>query len=205
MSNFIQIHMILKKTNYLVLSLSIIIIILMFITPAVADQMNISLNVPETVDGNFDVTIDMENINDLDSGQFDIYFDPTAVKVIGISNGSINEKTIPADSQELSANTIRVLFNLPGIDGISGSGSLATIHFETIVPGDCVMEMSDVLIVDTMARKIPTNQNDIESPASSATEPISADKTETPGFQVQFVIVIFVVAYLVLRVKGDNA
>jgi hypothetical protein len=67
------------------------------------------------------------------------------------------------------------------------------------------MEMSDVLIVDTMARKIPTNQNDIESPASSATEPISADKTETPGFQVQFVIVIFVVAYLVLRVKGDNA
>ena len=178
----------------------------MFITPAVADQININLNVPETVDGNFDVTIDIENVNDLDSGQFDIYFDPAAVKVISISNGTINEKTIPADSQELSANTIRVLFNLPGIDGISGSGSgsLATIHFETIVPGDCVMEMSDVLLVDTMARKIPTNQNDIESTAGSATEPISTAKTETPGFQVQFVIVLFVVAYFVLRVKGDN-
>ena len=197
--------MILKKQHHPVLSLSIIILILilMFITPAVADQININLNVPETVDGNFDVTIDIENVNDLDSGQFDIYFDPAAVKVISISNGTINEKTIPADSQELSANTIRVLFNLPGIDGISGSGSLATIHFETIVPGDCVMEMSDVLLVDTMARKIPTNQNDIESTASS-TEPTSTAKTETPGFQVQFVIVLFVVAYFVLRVKGDN-
>ncbi|KAF5425231.1 hypothetical protein C5S42_11075, partial [Candidatus Methanomarinus sp.] len=80
----------------------------------------------------------------------------------------------------------------------------ATIHFETIVPGDCVMEMSDVLLVDTMARKIPTNQNDIESTVSSATEPTSTAKTETPGFQVQFVIVLFVVAYFVLRVKGDN-
>lgn len=199
--------MIFKKQQQPVLSLSIIILILilMFITPAVADQMNISLNVPETVDGNFDVTIDTENINDLDSGQFDIYFDPAAVKVIGISNGTINEKIIPADSQVVSANTIRVLFNLPGIDGISGSGSLATIHFETIVPGDCVIEMSDVLIVDTMARKIPTNQNDIESIAGSATEPMSADKTETPGFQVQFVIFLFAVAYLVLRVKGGNA
>jgi predicted PurR-regulated permease PerM len=198
--------MIFKKKQHPVLSLSIIILILifMFITPAVAEQININLNVPETVDGNFDVTIDMENVNDLDSGQFDIYFDPAAVKVISISNGTINEKTIPADSQELSANTIRVLFNLPGIDGISGSGSLATIHFETIVPGDCVMEMSDVLLVDTMARKISTNQNDIESTVSSATEPTSTAKTETPGFQVQFVIVLFVVAYFVLRVKGDN-
>ncbi|MEA3294704.1 MAG: cohesin domain-containing protein [Euryarchaeota archaeon] len=197
--------MISKKTNCIVLSFSIIVLILMFITPAVADQVNISFNVPETVDGNFDVTIDMENINDLDSGQFDIYFDPAAVRVIGISNGTVNEKTIPADSQELSTNTIRVLFNLPGIDGISGSGFLATIHFETIVPGDCVMEMSDVLLVDTMARKILTNQNDIENTTGSATEPISADKTETPGFQVQFMIFLFAVAYLVLRAKGGNA
>jgi|LGVE01.1.fsa_nt_gb hypothetical protein len=198
--------MIFKKINYPILSLSIIILLCtMFITPAVADQININLNAPDTVDGNFDVTIDMENVNDLDSGQLDIYFDPAAVKVIGISNGTINGKTIPADSQALSANTIRVLFNLPGIEGISGSGFLATIHFETIVSGDCVMEMSDVLLVDTMAQEIPTNQDDIESTTSSATEPISTAKTETPGFQVQFVIVLFVVAYIVLRVKGGNA
>ncbi|MCD4844236.1 MAG: cohesin domain-containing protein [Methanosarcinales archaeon] len=177
----------------------------MFITPAVADQININLNAPDMVDGNFNVTIDMENVNDLDSGQFDIYFDPAAVKVIGISNGTINGKTIPADSQALSANTIRVLFNLPGIEGISGSGSLATIHFETIVPGDCVMEISNVLLVDTMAQEIPTNQNNIENTSGSATEPTKTDKTETPGFQIQFVIVLFVVAYLVLRVKGGNA
>ncbi len=196
--------MIFKKISYPILSLSIIIILSMFITPVVADQINIDLNAPDTVDGNFDVTIDMENVNNLDSGQFDIYFDPAAVKVIGISNGTINGKTIPADSQAISANTIRVLFNLPGIEGISGSGSLATIHFETIVSGDCAMEMSDVLLVDTMAQEILTNQNDIESTSGSATEPISTAKTETPGFQVQFVIVLFVVAYLVLRVKGGN-
>jgi len=198
--------MTIRKLNNLILSLSIIIILFtMFITPAVAEQININLNAPDTVDGNFDVTIDIENVNDLDSGQIDIYFDPTAVEVIGINNGTINERTIPADGQMISANTIRVLFNLPGIDGISGSGSLATIHFETIVPGDCAMEMSDVLLVDTMAREIPTDQDDIKSTTSSATEPKSTAKTETPGFQVPFVTVLFVVAYLVFRLKGGNA
>ena len=157
-------------------------------TPVAAYQTGVSINAPESVDSDFSVAIEIENAVDLDSGQFDLYFDSDAVNVTGVDDGNIGGTTMPIDNWAVDRDRIRVLFNLPGINGASGSGSLATIHFETIVPGDCVMELSGGLLVNTMAEVMPASWNGFESVGSgTATKtetsiPPDATEFETPGF-----------------------
>ncbi len=189
------------RTIWTIVIISMIMIIPA--TPVAAYQTNVNVNAPERVDGDFDVTIEIKNVVDLDSGQFDLYFDSSAVNVTGIDDGNIDGTTIPIDNWVVGENKIRVLFNLPGIDGVSGSGSLATIHFKTIVSGDCVMEMSDGLLVDTMADAIPTSWDGVESVITKPKTSIQADTTEneTSGFGALFSIGVLAAVYLAFRKK----
>ena len=179
-----------------IILLSMISIILA--SSAAAYQTGVIVNAPESVDSDFSVVMEIENAVDLDSGQFDLYFDSDAVSVTGVDDGNIGGTTIPIDNWALiDKNTIRVLFNLPGIGGVSGSGSLATIHFETVVPGDCVMEISDGLLVDTMAEVIPASWDGVESVV-----PRTATESETPGFGAIFAIGVLAAAIFAFRREG---
>ena len=194
-------------------TISTIIILLMALiilaTPAAAYQTSVSVNAPERVDSDFSVMIEIEDATDLDSGQFDLCFDPAAVNVTGVDDGDVGGTTIPIDNWVVDEGRIKVLFNLPGIDGVSGSGSLATIRFETVVPGDCAMEIADGLLVDTMAEMIPASWDGVESvvpttatkTATKTGTSIPADVTdlETPGFGAIFAIGVLAAAYLVYR------
>ena len=190
-----------------IILLSIVSIILA--TPIAASQTSVSVNAPERVDGDFSVVIEIENAVDLDSGQFDLTFDSDAVNVTGVDDGLIDDTVIPIDNWAVGEDRIKVLFNLPGIDGVSGSGSLATIHFETIVPGDCVMEISDGLLVDTMAEVIPASWDGVESVVpETATSTrtgtsIPADTTESrsSGFGAVFAIGVLAAAIFAFRRK----
>ena len=181
-------------------------------TPIAAHQTDVSVNAPESVDSDFSVVIEIENVADLDSGQFDLCFDPDAVNVTGVDDGNIGGTAIPIADWAVDEDRIKVLFNLPGIDGVSGSGSLATIHFETVVSGDCVMEISDGLLVDTMAEVIPASWDGVESGVPETKTSIPADATETKtsipadaterktsGFGAIFVIGVLAAAYLAFR------
>ncbi len=163
-------------------------------TPVAAYQTGVSVNAPESVESDFNVVIEIENVVDLDSGQFDLYFDPAAVNVTSVDDGNIGGTTIPIDNWAVDRDRIRVLFNLPGIDGVSGSGSLATIHFETVVSGDCVMEISGGLLVDNMADMIPASWDGVESVVHKTTT-----ESKTPGFGSIFAIGVLAAAYLVFR------
>jgi len=186
-----------SKAISTIIILSVVLVILA--TPAAASQTGVSVNAPERADSDFSVVIEIENVIDLDSGQFDLYFDPDAVNVTGVDDGNIGGTTIPIADWAVDKDRIKVLFNLPGINGVSGSGSLATIHFETTVPGDCVMEISDGLLVDTMAEVIPASWDGVESVV--ARTPVQADATErkTPGFGALFAIGVLAAAYLAFR------
>ena len=168
-------------------------------TPVAAYQTGVSVNAPESVDSDFSVVIDIENVVDLDSGQFDLYFDSAAVNVTSVDDGNIGGTAIPIDNWAVDRDRIRVLFNLPGIDGVSGSGSLATIHFETVVPGDCAMEISDGLLVNNMAEMIPASWGGVESVASKTSIPADATESETPGFGAISAIGLLAAAYLIFR------
>ncbi|MCD4797981.1 MAG: cohesin domain-containing protein, partial [Methanosarcinales archaeon] len=119
----------------------------------------VTVNAPEVVSGTFDAMIDIADVTDLDSGQFDLSFDASVVNVIGVDSGIIGSTTVQLETWTLvDSDTVRVLFNLPGTTGISGSGSLATIHFTvTGTAGDTsVLDVSDELLVNIWAEEIPS-------------------------------------------------
>ena len=125
----------------------------------------VSVNAPEVVSGAFDVTIDIYNVVDLDSGQFDLSFNSSVVNATAVCDGNIGGTTVPiSDWRFMDADTIRVLFDLFGADTVSGSGSLATINFEmTGSVGDVsVLDISngELFDLDTYSDGIPATWTD---------------------------------------------
>jgi hypothetical protein len=125
------------------------------VTPGVP----VNVNAPPVVSGAFEVTIDIENVTNLGCGQFDLWFDSSIVNVTGVSAENISGTAVPIDMWVFgfgSDESIRVLFNLPGFTGVSGSGQIATISFETTgSEGYSVLDISDGLLVDGRSEEIP--------------------------------------------------
>jgi hypothetical protein len=127
----------------------------------------VTVNAPEIVSGTFNATIDIRNVTDLDSGQFDLSFDSSVVNVTAVCDGNIGGTTMPiSDWRFMDADTIRVLFDLPDADLVSGSGSLATIDFEiTGAAGDrSALDISNggLFDLDTYSEGIPATWTDCE-------------------------------------------
>jgi len=125
----------------------------------------VSANAPDVVSGAFNATIDIYNVVDLDSGQFDLSFDPSVVNATAVSNGNIDGTTIPISNWRfMDAGTIRVLFDLSGADTVTGAGSLATITFGTIgsVGDASVLDISngELFDLDTYGEGIPATWTD---------------------------------------------
>ena len=130
-----------------------------------AQQTPVCVNAPEVVFGTFNATIDIYNAVNLDSGQFDLSFDPGVVNVTAVQDGNISGRPMPVDSWDfVDAGTIRVLFNLPGLKGVSGSGQIARIDFETTgSEGEtCVLDILNGRVFDTEADEMPAIWNDCE-------------------------------------------
>ena len=117
--------------------IAILVLLIVFATNATA--VTVSVDAPEYESGSrFDITIEIDDVDDLDSGEFVISFNSSVVNVTDldndIQNGEIDSTSVPVDSSFIDANfnSIRVLFNLPDVTGVSGSGTLATIRFEVV-------------------------------------------------------------------------
>lgn len=125
---------------------------------AMAQQASISLKALEKPAGHVEISVDITDVADLDAGQFDLGFDPAVITVTGVRDGSVERTPVPiAQWAFLDKGRVRVLFNLPGVRGISGSGVLATISCTvTGRAGDISpLDISRGLLVNTMADKIP--------------------------------------------------
>ena len=128
--------------------------------PSVAAEgtVNASVNAPAYVEEGeiFDVTIDVDNITDFNSGQFDLSFDSSVVNVTTVVDGRLDSKTIPVKWVFMDKDTIRVILEIRGLTGVSGAGNLAKIRFGVIGNrGDrSVLDISEGLLVDTEAGEI---------------------------------------------------
>ena len=141
---------------------------LVILTMAQKTQMTqVRVNAPDVVSGVFNATIDIYNVVDLASGQFDLSFDPSVVNATAVCDGNIDGTTVPiSDWRFMDADTIRVLFDLSGADTVIGAGSLATITFEiTGSVGDTsVLDISsgELFDLDTYSDGIPAIWTDCE-------------------------------------------
>lgn len=101
--------------------------------PAVAGEpCTVSIIAPaEVVTGSeFTVSVDVADIATLDAGQFDVTFDESLLQLEDVTAGQVGEAPIPVDLwSRVGTGTYRIILNVPGVPGVSGSGSLAILHF----------------------------------------------------------------------------
>ena len=127
--------------------------------------VKVSVNAPAYVEGTFNASIEVDSITDFNSGQFDLSFDSNVVNVTDVADGSLNGETIPVSEWErMDGDTIRVILDVSGIEGVNGSGNLATISLEVVgATGDkSVLDLSNGLLVNTEAEAIPAEWIDDE-------------------------------------------
>jgi hypothetical protein len=121
----------------LILTLSVI-----FAAYAAAETV-VSVDAPEYVlSDTFDVKIRIEDVDELDTGEFHLLFDPNIVDVTDVTAGDIGDMNVgftTKRSDEIQGiGIIQVTFDIRGTDGVSGLGSLATVGFDVIgADGTC--------------------------------------------------------------------
>jgi len=149
--------------------------------PVQAQQTTVSLTTPELVKGStVYAALEIDDVNNLDAGQFDLSFNPDVLKVVNVEDGSIEGTKIPVQWRSIDDGTVRVIFNLEGVTGISGSGQLARIGVEVIGDGESNLLISSGLLGNTEANRIDTNWG----VTTAADVPES-----TPGFEAVFALV----------------
>lgn len=125
------------------------------------DMSQITLVAPEEVEvGNlFHVDVNIDTVEAFDAGQFDILYDPTNTEFVSVSSGDIGATEVPVTAFNLlETGHLRVVVNVPGVPGISGSGSLADIVFKAMRAGEeTTILIEDGFINDNQAVEIPAS------------------------------------------------
>jgi len=103
------------------------------LTVTTAAAVTVSINAPDQVaeDSDFTATVDIGEVVDLNSAQYDVLFDSTVLRLDDITSGQIDGREIPVAFSEVSPGIWRVVQTM-GLDTVSGSGSLAVLHFHVI-------------------------------------------------------------------------
>jgi clostripain len=125
-------------------------------------EVTVSIDAPATAapDSDFTATVDITEVTDLDSGNYDVTFDPMVLRLDDVASGLIGSDEVPVDMyNEMSPGTYRVVQNLPGVDGVSGSGYLSVLHFHVLgVEGDSsAITLSNGVLSDNQAEEITAN------------------------------------------------
>jgi len=158
---------------------------------AAASGVTISIDTPAGVapDSDFTAGISINGVTDFDACNYDVTFDPLVLRLDDVASGLIGSTEIPVDLyNELSPGTYRVIQNVPGLTGASGSGYLAELHFHvTGSAGDSsLVGPSNGVLSDITAGEIEATWAEgvvmVATEASQATPPLTASSSpESPA------------------------
>ena len=134
----------------------------------IVGPVKVEVNAPEfvAVGGTFTATIDVaDDVANFNMALFDLSFDSSVVNVTDVAGGSLDGTVIPVTSWAfIDSNTIKVMCELSGVAGASGSGNLATISFAVAGKGGdrSVLDITNGMLGNTEAEEIPAEWIDDE-------------------------------------------
>ena len=109
------------------------------------------------------VLVSVSEVQGFDAAQFDLHYDPEFLQAAGVASGEIGGTAVAVDGWGLmppgQPGTIRVIANVPGASGLSGSGYLAEVRF-TVSAADCAttaIVLTNGLLGDKQGSEIPAD------------------------------------------------
>ena len=123
-----------------------------------AQGVTVTISAPaEAVkDSDFTVSVDITNVTDFDAGQCDVSFDDSVLRLDDVTAGLIGGTQIPvALWNKISPGTYRIIVNVPGVPGVSGSGYLAALCFHAIgSAGSSTVNLSNGFLNNNLGEEI---------------------------------------------------
>ena len=126
-----------KKSGIgLILVLTLACVCLPLLTLAAATTVSLDAPAEVAPGADFVARVNISQVVNFDSANFDLSYDPSVIEVTDVTNGLIDGTEIPVDMWGFippgEQGTIRVIENVPGVDGVTGEGYLAEIHFHVL-------------------------------------------------------------------------
>lgn len=126
-----------KRTLALSMSLVVALLTLLLVnapsvaaTP-VAVRIDAAAQVAEDTD--FTASVKAAKLTYFDAGQFDVSFDESMLRLDSATPGTIGTTEIPVVAcNRIGTGKYRVIVNVPGVPGVSGSGTLVVLHYHVV-------------------------------------------------------------------------
>jgi len=175
-----------SQVSIAVLLLSMTFTFLAVVLVVAQEPVEVRVSVPEeeVEEGEpFVVTIDVDSITNLSSGQFDLSFDPAVVKVSDVNDGEINGEDVPIFMwDDTDEDTVKVfIMIMPMGEVVSGSGYLAEIEFDAVgeAGAESVLDISNGVLT-TIGKGVGKYEEPEEIPANwiNATIRIGGEEEE---------------------------
>ncbi len=126
--------------------LAFILFFLIFTASAHAQQVTVSLHGPDKVNTDFNVYVALSSMDGFSVASFTVLYNSNSLEFKGVSGGNFSTVT-----PQKSGNS--VLINVPDVNGVDGSGSIATLSFGPKVLGTANIALSTIQIVNNLANK----------------------------------------------------
>jgi general secretion pathway protein D len=130
--------------------------------PAPAAQLLlISPNPTASVGQTVSVTVQANNISDVFGAPLKAKFDPTMLQIFAIQRGPLlaSDGQSVAFEADLATGAIRTHSRPAGSSGISGAGPLVTFQFRALKPGQAVVTLEDVRLVNSRQEPVPAESS----------------------------------------------
>jgi len=143
---------------------------------AAAPDATVSIDAPDEVapGSDFTANVDITEVTDFDACNYNVSFDALVLELSSVSSGLIGVEEIPVDiANEISSGTWTIVQNVPGMDGVSGSGYLAVLHFHVIGSegSSSDISLSNGMLSNISAEEIPATWTGDTVSVSDATPP----------------------------------
>ena len=143
---------------------------------------------PTTPGSSVNVNVNIADIADLYSYQFSLNYDASLLQATGITEGSFlssgGESTFwyVEDFDNTAGSISLILSSLYGdAAGVSGSGNLASIMFQTTGTGNASVSFSDLIFLDSTFSDIAVTATSLQIGIETPTGPVDPTDPTDPG------------------------
>jgi len=157
-------------------------------TPPEGVTVSIDAPAQAAAGSDFTANVSIANVVGFDACNYDVSFDASVLELTSVTSGLIGSTTIPVSAlNEISSGTWRIVQNVEGYAGVSGSGYLAVLHF-TVIGAEgtsSAISLSNGMLGNNLAEEITATWTgdsvsvlavDTTPPTVSSTSPV-ADAT----------------------------
>lgn len=176
------------------------------------DNITVSIEAPSELfkDSDFIANVSISQLTGLDADNFNVTFNPAVIRLDDVTNGLIDSTTMPVDGyHQVSVGNFSVVQNLSGVTGVTGSGTLASLHFHVIGTAGQTsnIALSNGCLADTDSNGIPADwTGDSVTVIIPAPTGISAtDGTPSDKVQVSWTASTGATGYKVFRNTSNNS